>query len=199
MCTSPQERSRTRRTRRSYQPEHTRPQPPQIVFLSAVQGRSRVPSDHRTHRTPWCADENRGRRTRPTAAAVASMNSPSTPDAKLQHPAKCPKANIHRAFCHVHPIKSPTRLPEDPELFERFDPTGGSADRDNRCGIWRFCHEAHSNLAEAGRHPYGRATAAKLHLSPFPAFLQVRPKVWRPPAPRALLRSALKRAASRGS
>jgi hypothetical protein len=52
----------------------------------------------------------------PTAAAVASLNLPSTPDAKFQHPAKCLKANIHRAFCHVHPIKSPTRLPEDPEF-----------------------------------------------------------------------------------
>ena len=45
------------------------------------------------------------------------MNPPSTPDAKLQHPAKCLKANIHSAFCHVHPIKSPTRLPEDPHFF----------------------------------------------------------------------------------
>jgi hypothetical protein len=43
------------------------------------------------------------------------MNLPSTPDAKFQHPMKRPKVNIHTAFCHVHPFKSPTRLPEDPQ------------------------------------------------------------------------------------
>jgi hypothetical protein len=42
------------------------------------------------------------------------MNLPSTPDAKFQHPMKRPKVNIHTAFCHVHPFKSPIRLPEDP-------------------------------------------------------------------------------------
>jgi len=106
-----------------------------------------VPSDHQTHHAPWSVDGNRGRRTRPRAAAVALLNLPSTLDAKFKHPAKCSKANIHKAFRHVHPIKSPTRLPEEPKVpsasfGNRVAPLRRSRGRIRRywaaAGFWSF-------------------------------------------------------------
>jgi hypothetical protein len=75
-----------------------------------------VPSDRRRHRAPWVADENQGTRTRPTVAAVASLNWPYRYDAKFERLAKSLNANIHAASSYVYTLNSPTRLPEDPFL-----------------------------------------------------------------------------------
>jgi hypothetical protein len=45
------------------------------------------------------------------------LNLSSASDAKFEHLTKCQKTNIHKAFCYVNLVKSPTRLPEDPEFL----------------------------------------------------------------------------------
>jgi hypothetical protein len=50
----------------------------------------------------------------PTTAAFASLTWPSKHDAKSEHYAERRKPSIHAAFSLVDPLKSPTRIREDP-------------------------------------------------------------------------------------
>ena len=59
-------KSRTRRTRRSYQPKCTRPQLPQTVFLTVAPTAILVPWDHRRLLAHWITVEIHPRRTCPT-------------------------------------------------------------------------------------------------------------------------------------
>jgi len=71
------DRSRTCRTRRSYQPVWTRPQQSQTVFLSADRGARSAHSDHRIHRVPSLSLGSLRMNIHPSAAAVASPIRPS--------------------------------------------------------------------------------------------------------------------------
>ena len=66
------DRSRTCRTRRSYQPSRTRAQQPQTVFLSADQAARSAHPDHQTRRARSHPLETLRTNTHPTDAAAAS-------------------------------------------------------------------------------------------------------------------------------
>lgn len=70
----------------------------------------------KSSRTLDCG-QNWGTPTRPIDAAVASLSLLPRLDVKFKHLAQCLKTNIHPASSHVYPLKLPTRLPEDPNLF----------------------------------------------------------------------------------
>ncbi len=80
------DRSRTCRTRRSYQPVWTRPQQPQTVFLSADRGARSPHPDHRIHHVRSLSLESLRTNIHPTAAAVASSIRPSLSVPKSSSP-----------------------------------------------------------------------------------------------------------------
>src|SRR3990170_4240192 len=82
-----------------------------------VQGRA--PSDHRTHRSPRCADAIRKWHTPPRAAAVASLNWPSGNHLSFEPPTKHPSSLGKRS---IYPLNLPARLPEDPFQSLLFSP-----------------------------------------------------------------------------
>jgi len=71
------DRSRTCRTRRSYQPVWTRPQQSQTVFLSADRGARSAHPAHRIHHVRSLSLESPRTNIHPAAAAVASPIRPS--------------------------------------------------------------------------------------------------------------------------
>src|SRR5271163_4374498 len=103
------DRSRTRRSRRSYQPIWTRPQQLQIVFLSADRARRSAHLDHRI-RHERLANEYPSDRRR-----CLLPDSDIAHDAEFQRRSKHAKAHVHRPFHRFDPPKSPTRFPEDPQ------------------------------------------------------------------------------------
>src|SRR6266849_6924580 len=80
------DRSRTCRTRRSYQPSRTRAQQPQTVFLSADQAARSAHSDHRIHHVRSLSLESPRTNIHPTDAAVASPIRPSLSVPKSSDP-----------------------------------------------------------------------------------------------------------------
>ena len=70
-----------------------------------------MPSDHRTRRAPWGADETPGTRMHPKVAAVASLNWPSGNHLSFEPPRK-----HHSSLwkCSIYPLNLPTRFREDP-------------------------------------------------------------------------------------
>jgi hypothetical protein len=108
------DRSRTCRTRRSYQPFRTRPQQPQTVFLSAGRGARSAHPDHRTRRARSLSLESLRTNTHPTDAAVASLIS-AISACQNRARLKAKKVPIHKHLRRYDPSKPPTRFPEDPK------------------------------------------------------------------------------------
>jgi hypothetical protein len=87
------------------------------------------------------------------------LNLSSVSDAKFEHLTKCQKANIHKAFCYANLVKSPTRLPEDPEFnFARLTRPGITRQvphpRPPSCGEG-VASEVDADLALIHRHHRG--------------------------------------------
>ena len=109
---SPQDRSRTRRVRRSYQPLCTRPQQPHAVFLSAAQDRQRKPSGHRRSPGLWELAESRESGRCPTGVGVCA----SGHHARFPDPVECgihapipPKMSFHALRLPTHQGEEPTK------------------------------------------------------------------------------------------
>src|SRR6516225_1295044 len=120
MRVSPHDRSRTRRTLRSYQPIWTWPQQPQAVFLSADGARSPALSDHQKCRAPSVPAEGQGSYTHPTAVAFDEIAPPCLWLDKFQARLKCRIPTPCTAFLDFQPPKSPTQIHEDPQKNDGF-------------------------------------------------------------------------------
>ena len=106
----PLDRSRTWRTRRSYQPFCTRPQQPQTVFLSADAGSRCARPARRTRRARTRPDESLQIDIRPRGAAAVSDSGPSLSVARIRADQN-PESSISTSFSPSPPPKITHSIP----------------------------------------------------------------------------------------